>query len=184
MSANNNRVQSIAMGGVVLTVLLIVGAFIVSIARGESFGDSLPVLLAFVTPTLTMLLAAAKLGGDVDKIKAQTNGNFTRERDRVRELADENRELSARLAAARSEALMDHEGLIDLVDAVCGYGARIRVLVNGDDAEAAKTQLGHTSTTVTERHYINRKLVVPDYRAATERLAPGSGSDQGPAPAR
>jgi len=45
------------------------------------------------------------------------------------------------------------------------------------DAEAAKNQLGHTSTTVTERHYINRKLVVPDYRAATERLAPGSGSD-------
>jgi hypothetical protein len=40
------------------------------------------------------------------------------------------------------------------------------------DAEAAKNQLGHTSKTVTERHYINRKLVVPDYRAATERLAP------------
>jgi integrase len=39
------------------------------------------------------------------------------------------------------------------------------------DAEAAKNQLGHTSKTVTERHYINRKLV-PDYRAATERLAP------------
>ncbi len=52
------------------------------------------------------------------------------------------------------------------------------------DAEAAMNQLGHTSKTVTERHYINRKLVVPDYRAATERLAPGSGSDQGPAPAR
>lgn len=40
------------------------------------------------------------------------------------------------------------------------------------DADAAKDQLGHTSTTVTERHYINRRLVVPDYRAATERLAP------------
>ena len=103
MSSNNNRVQTIAMGGVVLTVLLIVGAFTVSIARGESFGDSLPVLLAFVTPTLAMLLAAAKLGGDVDKIKAQTNGNFTRERERVRELADENRELSARLAAATGD---------------------------------------------------------------------------------
>ena len=25
---------------------------------------------------------------------------------------------------------------------------------------------------MTERHYINRKLVVPDYRAATDRLAP------------
>ena len=47
------------------------------------------------------------------------------------------------------------------------------------DAEAAKNQLGHTSTAVTERHYINRKLVVPDYRAATERLAPGSGASDG-----
>ena len=52
------------------------------------------------------------------------------------------------------------------------------------DAEAAKNQLGHTSKTVTERHYINRKLVVPDYRAATERLAPGSGSGQGTGPAK
>lgn len=42
------------------------------------------------------------------------------------------------------------------------------------DADAAKDQLGHTSKTVTERHYINRRLVVPDYRAATERLAPRS----------
>jgi integrase len=40
------------------------------------------------------------------------------------------------------------------------------------DADAAKDQLGHTSKTVTERHYINRRLVVPDYRSATERLAP------------
>lgn len=43
------------------------------------------------------------------------------------------------------------------------------------DAEAASTQLGRTSTTITQRHYINRKLVVPDFRAATERLAPPSG---------
>ncbi|MGN6252586.1 MAG: tyrosine-type recombinase/integrase [Marmoricola sp.] len=42
------------------------------------------------------------------------------------------------------------------------------------DADAAKDQLGHTSKSVTERHYINRRLVVPDYRAATERLAPRS----------
>lgn len=49
------------------------------------------------------------------------------------------------------------------------------------DAEAAMTQLGHTSKTVTERHYINRKLVVPDYRAATERLAPVSENNDGPA---
>jgi integrase len=49
------------------------------------------------------------------------------------------------------------------------------------DAEVAKSQLGHTSKTVTERHYINGKLVVPDYRAATERLAPGSGESEDPA---
>jgi hypothetical protein len=47
-----------------------------------------------------------------------------------------------------------------------------------------KTQLGHTSKTVTERHYINRKLVVPDYRAATGRLAPGSGSGHRTGPAK
>jgi integrase len=52
------------------------------------------------------------------------------------------------------------------------------------DAEAAKNQLGHTSKTVTERHYINRKLVVPDYRAATERLAPGFGAGHGAGPAK
>lgn len=52
------------------------------------------------------------------------------------------------------------------------------------DAEAAMTQLGHTSKTVTERHYINRKLVVPDYRAATERLAPLSENNNGPARGR
>ncbi len=40
------------------------------------------------------------------------------------------------------------------------------------DAEAAMNQLGHMSKVVTERHYINRRLVVPDYRAATDRLAP------------
>jgi hypothetical protein len=52
------------------------------------------------------------------------------------------------------------------------------------DAEAAKNQLGHTSKTVTERHYINRKLVVPDYRAATERLSPGSGAGRVTDPAQ
>ncbi|WP_168929572.1 hypothetical protein [Nocardioides sp. GY 10127] len=41
--------------------------------------------------------------------------------------------------------------------------------------------LGHTSKTITERHYINRKLVVPDYREATERLAPGCDPADGPA---
>ncbi|MFT4010027.1 MAG: tyrosine-type recombinase/integrase [Nocardioidaceae bacterium] len=49
------------------------------------------------------------------------------------------------------------------------------------DAEAAMHHLGHTSKTVTERHYINRRLVVPDYRAATERLAPGPGTSDDPA---
>ncbi len=49
------------------------------------------------------------------------------------------------------------------------------------DAEAAMHHLGHTSKTVTERHYINRKLVVPDNQEATERVAPGSGASDGPA---
>lgn len=50
------------------------------------------------------------------------------------------------------------------------------------DAEAAMNQLGHTSKVVTERHYINRRLVVPDYRAATDRLAPGPETNDGPTP--
>jgi len=37
-----------------------------------------------------------------------------------------------------------------------------------------------TRKTVTERHCINRKLVVPDYREATERLGPGSETSDGP----
>ena len=43
-------------------------------------------------------------------------------------------------------------------------------------------QLGHTSKVVTERHYINRRLVVPDYRAATDRVAPGPETNEGPTP--
>lgn len=50
------------------------------------------------------------------------------------------RAAAARLEAARVEALQNHEGLIQLMDAVCGYGARIRVLVNGDDAEATRKE--------------------------------------------
>jgi hypothetical protein len=50
--------------------------------------------------------------------------------------------------------------------------------------ERESRPLGQTSTTVTERHYVNRKPVVPDYRAATERLAPGSESDPGAAPVK
>jgi hypothetical protein len=50
------------------------------------------------------------------------------------------------------------------------------------DAEAAKQVLGHASTFVTERHYIDRKMKVYDYRAATERLAPrpAPGTSAGP----
>jgi hypothetical protein len=44
-----------------------------------------------------------------------------------------------------------------------------------------KEQLGHASKTVTERHYINRRLVVPDYCAATERLAPRTEPTDDPA---
>lgn len=50
------------------------------------------------------------------------------------------RAAGARLEAARAEALQNHEGLINLMDAVCGHGARIRVLVNGDDAEAGRKE--------------------------------------------
>ena len=45
-----------------------------------------------------------------------------------------------RLDLARGVGLGAHQGLIDLVDAVCGHGARLRVLTNGDDAEAAKKE--------------------------------------------
>ena len=50
------------------------------------------------------------------------------------------RAAAKRLAVARSEALGDHEGLISLLDAVCGHGARVRALVNGDDAEAGRKE--------------------------------------------
>ncbi|MFZ1288171.1 MAG: hypothetical protein WAR57_14160 [Candidatus Phosphoribacter sp.] len=49
------------------------------------------------------------------------------------------------------------------------------------DADAARNPLGRTSKTVTERHYINRRLVVPDYRAAMERLAPRTEPTDDPA---
>lgn len=50
------------------------------------------------------------------------------------------------------------------------------------DAEAAMNQLGHTSKAVTERHYINRRLVVPDYRSATDRFAPETSEGPTPGP--
>ena len=40
-------------------------------------------------------------------------------------------------------------------------------------------RLGHTAKAVTERHYINPKLAVPDYRVATERIAPLQGAATG-----
>jgi hypothetical protein len=46
----------------------------------------------------------------------------------------------ARLTAARRFGLMSHEGMISLMDAVCGHGARLRSLVNGDDALAGKKE--------------------------------------------
>jgi hypothetical protein len=55
---------------------------------------------------------------------------------------------------------------------------------DGGEEVLAKNQLGHTSKTVTVRHYIDRRLVVPDYRAAIERPAPGSGASHGTGPAK
>jgi integrase len=83
--------------------------------------------------------------------------------------------------------LLDDYADITALQGVTPHSFRRTVATEIDevyDAEAARTQLGHTSKTVTERHYINRKLVVPDYRAATERLAPGSGSGHGTGPAK
>jgi len=80
--------------------------------------------------------------------------------------------------------LPDYSGLAALQD-LTPHSFRRTVATEIDevyDAEAAKDQLGHTSKTVTERHYISRKLVVPDYRAATERLAPGSAASDRPVP--
>ncbi|NUO36505.1 MAG: tyrosine-type recombinase/integrase [Dermatophilaceae bacterium] len=79
--------------------------------------------------------------------------------------------------------LVDYQDIAALRD-VSPHSFRRTVATEIDevyDAEAAMHHLGHTSKTVTERHYINRRLVVPDYRAATERLAPGSGTGEGPA---
>jgi hypothetical protein len=71
--------------------------------------------------------------------------------------------------------LLDDYAGLTVLQGVTPHSFRRTVATEIDevyDAEATKNQLGHTSTTMTERHYINRKLVVPDYRAATERLAP------------
>lgn len=79
--------------------------------------------------------------------------------------------------------LVDYQDIAALRD-VSPHSFRRTVATEIDevyDAEAAMHHLGHTSKTVTERHYINRRLVVPDYRAATERLAPGSGTGEDPA---
>jgi integrase len=83
--------------------------------------------------------------------------------------------------------LLDDHADLTVLQGVTPHSFRRTVAAEIDevyDAEAAKNQLGHTSKRVTERHYINRKLVVPDYRAATERLAPGSGPGQGTRPVK
>jgi len=80
--------------------------------------------------------------------------------------------------------LADYAALAALQD-VSPHSFRRTVATEIDevyDAEAAMNQLGHTSKVVTERHYINRRLVVPDYRAATDRLAPGPETSDGPTP--
>ena len=58
-----------------------------------------PTLLGFATPAMITLLTAAKLGAAVDEVKTQVNGNFDKVSNRNRELADQNRELTARIAA-------------------------------------------------------------------------------------
>lgn len=54
-------------------------------------------------------------------------------------MQDMKRKAGERLAAARG-ALMQHEGLIAIMDAVCGYGARVRALANGEDTESARKE--------------------------------------------
>lgn len=95
----SNRVQTIAMSAACLIVLLIVGAFLFDAIRGDSLTQSFPVLLGYATPAVITLLTAAKLGGAVDEVKTQVNGNYDKISNRNRELADQNRELSAKLAA-------------------------------------------------------------------------------------
>ena len=95
----NNRVQMIAMSAACLVVLLIVGAFLFDAIRGDSLSQSFPVLLGYATPAVITLLTAAKLGGAVDEVKTQVNGNYDKVTARNRELADQNRELSNKMAA-------------------------------------------------------------------------------------
>ena len=81
------------MSAVCLIVLLIVGAFLFDAIRGDSLAQSFPVLLGYATPAVITLLTAAKLGGAVDEVKTQVNGNYDKISSRNRELADQNREL-------------------------------------------------------------------------------------------
>ena len=62
--------------------------------------------------------------------------------------------------------LLDDYARLSVLQGITPHSSRHTVATEIDEAyddEAAKNQLGHTSTPVTERHYINRKLVVPDY---------------------
>lgn len=98
-NTRTSRVQTIAMSTACLIVLLIVGAFLFDAIRGQSLAESLPTLLGYATPAMVTLLTAAKLGGAVDEVKTQVNGNYDKVTTRNRELADQNRELLARVAA-------------------------------------------------------------------------------------
>lgn len=98
-NTRTSRVQTIAMSTACLIVLLIVGAFLFDAIRGQSLTESLPTLLGYATPAMVTLLTAAKLGGAVDEVRSQVNGNFDKVQSRNRELADQNRELLARVAA-------------------------------------------------------------------------------------
>lgn len=85
----------------------------------------------------------------------------------------------------RNIRLLDDYAALAALQDVSPHSFRRTVATEIDevyDAEAAMNQLGHTSKVVTERHYINRRLVVPDYRAATDRLAPGPETSDGPTP--
>jgi hypothetical protein len=55
-------------------------------------------------------------------------------------MQESKRAATARLAQARSRALQDHDGLVGLMDDVCGRGIRVRDIAKGDDGEAARIE--------------------------------------------
>jgi hypothetical protein len=80
--------------------------------------------------------------------------------------------------------LAEYEDLAALRD-VSPHSFRRTVAAEIDEvygAEAAMSQLGHTSKTVTERHYINRRLVVPTTGPPPTLWLQGSRRTRGPLP--